>query len=131
MTFGERLVFYRSRKNMSQKSLAESLGITPTALNYWEKDKREPSIATVKQLAEILDVSANILIGLEEEEIKKSPAPEGAEDEIVKMVVAGLTDLLVKAGWIAPGGDLTDAQFRTLASYVIGLSAYFNSESEG
>ena len=77
-----------------------------------------------------MDVSANILIGLEEDETKKSPAPEGEEDEMVKMVVAGLTDLLVKAGWIAPGGDLTDAQFRTLASYVIGLSAYFNSESE-
>lgn len=63
------------------------------------------------------------------EATKKAPAPEGAEDEEkVQMVVQGLTRLLVEAGWIAPDADLTDAQFRTLASYVIGLSAYFNSD---
>ena len=65
------------------------------------------------------------------EETKKSPEPEGSEDEKIQMVVSGLTGLLERAGWIAPGGDLTDAQLRTLASYVIGLSAYFDSETEG
>ena len=61
------------------------------------------------------------------EETKKSPEPEGSEEEKIQMVVSGLTGLLERAGWIEPGGDLTDAQLRTLASYVIGLSAYFDS----
>lgn len=130
MTFGERLVHYRMKKKLTQKALAENLGITPTRLNYWEKDKRQPDVEMIRLLSSVLDVSADILIGYKEDpETKKAPAPEGAEeDEKVQMVVQGLTRLLVEAGWIAPGADLSDAQLRTLASYVIGLSAYFNSD---
>ena len=131
MTFGEKLVFYRNKKGLSQKELAEELEITPTRLNYWEKGKREPDIEMIRALAQALDVSANILIGINDhEEMKKSPAPEGTEDEEkVQEVVQGLTRLLVEAGWIPQGADLTDAQLRTLASYVIGLNAYFNGDS--
>ena len=133
MTFGERIVFYRGKKNINQKQLAQILGITPTRLNYWEKDKRQPDVAMIKAISEALDVSPDILIGnaLDEfEQTKNSPEPEGSEDEKnIQMIVNGLTDLLVKAGWVSDGGDLTDAQLRTLASYVIGLNAYFNGQS--
>lgn len=128
MTFGEKLVHYRTKKQMTQKALAEALNITPTRLNYWEKDKRQPDVEMIRQLSEVLDVSADVLIGYKEE-TKKTPASEDAgEEEKVQMVVQGLTHLLVEAGWIAPGADLTDAQFRTLCSYVIGMNAYFNGE---
>lgn len=40
MTFGERLVQLRKEKKISQKDFAAILGISPTRLNYWEKDKR-------------------------------------------------------------------------------------------
>ena len=130
MTFGEKLVLFRTRKNISQKALAETLDITPTRLNYWEKGKREPDIAMIGKLATALDVSANVLIGLEDnEETKKSPAPESTEDEeVVQNMVQRLTALLVDVGWIEPDGDLTDAQLRTLASYVLGLRFYFQSD---
>jgi len=62
-TFGERLVASRERRNLSQKELAEKLGITPTRLNYWEKDKREPAIEMIKAIAKVLDVDTNYLIG--------------------------------------------------------------------
>ena len=103
MTFGEKLVLFRTKKGLSQKSLAELLDITPTRLNYWEKDKREPDISMVRQLAAVLDVSANVLIGLEEaEETKKSPAPEGTEDsdKIKRERSYRLFDALVSAGLI-------------------------------
>lgn len=47
-TFGKRLVYARNEKGYSQKQLAELMGITPTRLNYWEKDKREPDIPMLK-----------------------------------------------------------------------------------
>lgn len=62
-TFGQRLVASREKRNLSQKELAEQLCITPTRLNYWEKDKREPAIAMIKAIAQILDVDTNYLIG--------------------------------------------------------------------
>ena len=39
-TLGKRLVKIRKEKGLTQKRLAELLDITPTRLNYWEKDKR-------------------------------------------------------------------------------------------
>ncbi|WP_317400466.1 helix-turn-helix domain-containing protein [Anaerotruncus colihominis] len=65
MTFGERLVASRERKSISQKQLADMLGITPTRLNYWEKDKRQPDVSNIKRLASALGVSTDYLIGNE------------------------------------------------------------------
>ena len=62
MTFGERLVMSREAIGYSQKQLAESLGITPTRLNYWEKDKRQPDVEMIKALSSALNVSADYLI---------------------------------------------------------------------
>ena len=40
MTLGEKIVYYRDKKGWTQKALAERTGITPTRLNYWEKETR-------------------------------------------------------------------------------------------
>lgn len=63
-TFGKRLVSARNKLNLSQKDLAEKLGITPTRLNYYEKDKREPDISMIKKITSILKVDPNFLIGV-------------------------------------------------------------------
>lgn len=63
--FAERLINAREKKNLTQKQLAEKLGITPTRLNYWEKGKREPNIEMIGKLAEALDVSPDSLMGWE------------------------------------------------------------------
>lgn len=73
MTFGERLVYARENNGMNQKQLAEALEITPTRLNYWEKDKRQPDVPMIRRLAEVLEVSADYLIGLD---VKDSPSSE-------------------------------------------------------
>ena len=62
-TFGKRLVYARNKKEYSQKQLAELMGITPTRVNYWEKDKREPDILMLKKLSELLGVDSDFLIG--------------------------------------------------------------------
>lgn len=134
MTFGEKLVYYRTKKNMSQKALAEILDITPTRLNYWEKDKREPDISMVGMLAKALDVSANILIGLEEdEETKKSPAPEGAEDELSEedmKFAADLRAVLAKHGVLGANGDITPHQEDIIFHTICLLRAAFKEGIE-
>ena len=64
MTFGERLIERRGEKGFNQKEFASALGITPTRLNYWEKNKREPDVEMLKKIASILEVSTDELIGL-------------------------------------------------------------------
>lgn len=65
-TFGEKLIEARERQNLTQRALAEMLNITPTRLNYWEKDKREPNIAMIKQIATALNISISELLELDE-----------------------------------------------------------------
>ena len=62
--FGQRLVDAREKKGYNQKQFAELLNITPTRLNYWEKDKREPDFFMFSKIVELLDTDANQLLGL-------------------------------------------------------------------
>ena len=91
MTLGERIVFYRKANNLSQKSLADLLGISATRLNYWEKDKREPDVQMINKLCAALDVDGDTLLGRNH---KESPDPEGLRDEdesVIMKYVSGLT----------------------------------------
>lgn len=63
-TFGKRLVAAREKQGLSQKELAERLCITPTRLNYWEKDKREPDVNMIRQIADVLETDPNYLLGI-------------------------------------------------------------------
>jgi transcriptional regulator with XRE-family HTH domain len=132
MTIGERIIEQRKKLGLTRVQLAQDLDVPHTTLRNYETDQREPGHLMLITLSKKFGVTTDYLLGMDEidEENKKSPEPEGSEDEKnIQVIVNGLTGLLVKAGWIADGGDLTDAQLRTLASYVIGLNAYFNGQS--
>lgn len=76
MTFGERIVTARKNIGLSQKELAEKLGISATRLNYWEKNKRFPPIPMLNSLCEILKLEGDELIGRNK---KKSPETEDTD----------------------------------------------------
>ena len=127
MTFGESLVFYRTKKGLSQKELAARLNITPTRLNYWEKDKRQPDVPMIKALSSELETSADVLIGLKADNEEKSPKPVSTEDmRTINQIATELKALLVNAGYITADADITDEQLRVLGSVVIMLRTYFN-----
>ena len=44
------------------------MGVSKTAVFYWEKGTREPDIKTIKKLCQLFDVSPNDLYGSETEE---------------------------------------------------------------
>lgn len=131
MGIGANVKKFRTRLGIDQKTLASKLGITTGAVSNYENDVSSPREEILYKMFEVFGVTPNELFeGCYEEETKKTSAPEGTEDEEEKVqeVVQGLTRLLVQAGWISPGADLTDAQMRTLASYVIALNFYFKGD---
>lgn len=131
MNFTEKLDILMKKRGLNKNTLSKACEIPYTTIDGWyKKGASDMKLSTLKKLTAYFDLSLDYwLDGDEDEETKKAPASEDAgEEEKVQMVVQGLTRLLVEAGWIAPGADLSDAQLRTLASYVIGLSAYFNSD---
>ncbi len=67
MEFSENLKYLRNSAQYTQKELADFLGLSPNTVCEWEKNRSEPSISTIKKLAEIFDVSADYLLGLEDD----------------------------------------------------------------
>lgn len=131
MALEDRIKEARKSNGLTQQQAANMIGVAKSTWAGYESGNSTPDIDKIVKIMDVLGVDANYLWqDYKQEETKKSPAPEGTEDEEkVQAVVSGLTRLLVEVGWISPGADLTDAQLRTIASYVIALNFYFK-ESE-
>jgi transcriptional regulator with XRE-family HTH domain len=65
MTFGERLCALRKEKGFTQEKLAKAIGVAKSTLTGYEKNNREPNMATITKLSKALAVSGNELLGLE------------------------------------------------------------------
>lgn len=72
--FAERLKMARKAKKYSQAEVSRLLGVTQQAVGKWETGRSTPDPQTVARLAEILDTTADVLLGLQAE----SPAGAGA-----------------------------------------------------
>ena len=65
--FSERLRELRKEKNLSMKQLAVKLNTTDAAVSNWENGINEPKISYLKAIAEFFNVSADYLLGLDDE----------------------------------------------------------------
>ena len=61
--FSSRLLACRTLKSISQKALADELGISDAAVTMMEKSKRAPSFEILCALADYFDVSLDYLVG--------------------------------------------------------------------
>lgn len=62
MGYLDRLSVLRKSKGLTQSDLAERIGVEQPTIGRWETGKREPTLAQVHQLADILGVDAGSLI---------------------------------------------------------------------
>ena len=60
-SFGENLKYERKVAGLTQKQLAEKMGIKQQQLSRWEKDKIEPAVSSIVAIAKALDVDFNDL----------------------------------------------------------------------
>ncbi len=63
--FSERLKELRTEKNLGQNALAKALGLSNASVSYWETGKQLPSAEAVFKLAQFFGVSADYLLGLQ------------------------------------------------------------------
>lgn len=62
--FAENLKMYRILKNLTQEDIAQYLGITPQSVSKWERGESYPDITFLPALANILETSIDLLIGM-------------------------------------------------------------------
>lgn len=61
----ENLKKYRLQKNLTQEDVAEYLRITPQSVSKWERGESYPDITLLPALANILETSIDLLIGMD------------------------------------------------------------------
>lgn len=62
-TIGERIVFMREEREMSQKELAEKLHITAATLSRYENNIHEPKVEILQDMCTILRTTSDFLLG--------------------------------------------------------------------
>ncbi len=62
MTFAEKLSAERKKKKVSQLEVAKVVGVTQTAISYFESGEKFPSAPLIKRLAKYYGVSMDYLM---------------------------------------------------------------------
>ena len=70
--FSKNLKYYRLRKQMSKKELAEKVNISPMAVTYYEQGLRKPSMEILKKMADVLGVKVTDFLTVRNENINVS-----------------------------------------------------------
>lgn len=76
-TIGKRIQTLRKQQGLTQEQLAERVGVSPQAVSKWETDNSCPDISILPQLASVLGVSTDELLGAEKPEVKVGEVVSG------------------------------------------------------
>ena len=65
MTIGQRIKKLRRERDITQEQLAEYLNLSASAVSQWECDRVMPDISQLPLLANLFEVSADVLLGID------------------------------------------------------------------
>lgn len=68
-TFAERLATLRKRAGYNQDDFASEVGVSVDTVRRWEGEKQEPRLGELRNIAKVLDIDINELIGNDNEMI--------------------------------------------------------------
>ncbi len=71
---GERIAALRRRAGISQKELADRLGVSASAIGMYEQGRREPSADRLVEMAELFGVSTDYLLTGQTEDARDARA---------------------------------------------------------
>ena len=94
---GRRIAECRKNKQLTQDELALRLGVTPQALSKWERSQSLPDISLLKELCGVLGVSADYLLGTQQDRIVEN-GNERMQDEIWKLLRNSIEPLELTLG---------------------------------
>lgn len=77
--FNENLKEARERRSMTQKEVADIIGVAKSTYSLYESGNRELNVQTIKKIADTLNVSADDLLGLNTEPMTVAAHFDGDE----------------------------------------------------
>lgn len=127
MGFKEQLKKARQNASLTQKQVAEMLGIDKTTYCGYETGKRQPDPQRINQISQILNVSGDVLLetGLGADK-KISPSAEAERDARAK----NMYNALVGAGVIKKGKTITQRQVDIICAVIDIIDAAFEDSEQ-
>ena len=94
--FAEKLRRLRKQKSLTQKQLAEMIGVKHTIISFYEVGDRMPSLEMIVKLASVFHVSTDYLLGLEAKENVDISALTPSDQDLVRSLVDSLREKTVE-----------------------------------
>lgn len=91
--FGERLQTLRKSKGLSQKQVADAVGISASVISNYESSERTPSLENLIALAGFYRCSTDYLLGLEKSDNSKVLDVSMLTDEQIRLLSAFISSL--------------------------------------
>lgn len=85
--FGQRLRALRKQKNLTQKQLAELIGVKNSIVSFYEVGDRFPSPEMIIKLSSTLNTSADFLLGLERGKSVDISDLSDEDERVVRIIV--------------------------------------------
>ena len=107
--FGDRIRNARKAAGLTQRQLADRLGVSNTSISNWEKGLSRPDADMIQKLCSVLHLQANDFYGMQ-----KAPAGSGrrpVSDEDIKFALFG------------GDGEITDAMYDEVKRFAAFLKA--------
>lgn len=95
VNMGDKLKTLRIEKKLTQKQVADRIGLAISAVSSYESGTRYPSYDTLVKLTRIFHVSTDYLLGITD---KRNVDVSGLEEDEIE-IVTELVDMLRKKHW--------------------------------
>lgn len=92
LSFGSRLCQLRKKNGITQRDLAQGLGVHITTIKNWEGGNCYPDAKNICALADLLHVSSDSLLGREEGDTVSLAEAPPALRKIIRQVIQVLID---------------------------------------
>ena len=97
---GIRIRDFRESKGLTQKELAEIVGVQDAVISNWETGRNRPNVDVLKKLCTALNTSADELIGIKRKEnkglsneAKKVAAAFEDSDDKIKQIIKNILEI--------------------------------------
>ena len=92
LSLGKNIRMMRKERGLTQESLAEELGVTNGAVYKWESNQSVPELEMIVKLADLFDVSLDVLLGYEKINKRKEVLIQNIYIKINNKDITGLED---------------------------------------
>ncbi|HFU7058711.1 helix-turn-helix transcriptional regulator [Bacillus cereus group sp. RP37] len=128
---GLRLKSLRKKENLTQKQLAEKIGVSQRMIGYYESEERFPPHDVLTKLADCFSVSADYLLGRDvTNETKKQLTPKNEKD-IAKRMEEIKKDLQGENGLMFSGEPMSQEAVESLLDamdYIVKQTKVINKK---